>query len=487
MITRQPKKIKAAQPKDKVEITNVVDTAKEDGITDGDKTITSYDTTIGSETQSHDIAGSEHGNDDVDELNAIVNDNSFVEETSYTEEEDNEGRSITHLPIDVVPSSPAARPPRLIQPSPSFLSCQKAMLDSLTHGRMTLSKAVLTSEALPHEAWRRKVLVDSYDDTITSCTVLLSTISVKLILALIEGNLPAVIRSDDHVKEEMTAMSSYSDWPGIYCIFVVDDAGVPPLKGEWEEVLRLAEQYIDSDAFAEKIDRMRGRDINNARFNRRRKYLLTEGAKGNESKSVSADCLSKLRTFIENARSRLATHIHDHMSVSETGYSLRTKRRIEEHQSFASSNYIMSLFCLLFTHAFPQRRIKIEGYTVLRCISVEHGAIGEILVSTLAQSYVSNGGGFCHQGAGEAVHSIRDVPTAKWAEYKAKTWQDDDFMRRINKEMEMARTMRTAQQDDDDNDEVEDLRRRIEVCSMRHAEKRQQEVALMQKIRLLAS
>ena len=40
------------------------------------------------------------------------------------------------------------------------------------------------------------------------------------------------------------------------------------------------------------------------------------------------------------------------------------------------------LFMLIMTHIFPQRLFRIEGYTVLRCLSIDHATAGEVLVST---------------------------------------------------------------------------------------------------------
>lgn len=39
------------------------------------------------------------------------------------------------------------------------------------------------------------------------------------------------------------------------------------------------------------------------------------------------------------------------------------------------------LSMLIMTHIFPQRLFRIEGYTVLRCLSIDHATAGEVLVS----------------------------------------------------------------------------------------------------------
>lgn len=43
----------------------------------------------------------------------------------------------------------------------------------------------------------------------------------------------------------------------------------------------------------------------------------------------------------------------------------------------------MILFMLVTTHISWQRLFKIEGHIILRCLAIDHGTAGEVLMSTL--------------------------------------------------------------------------------------------------------
>ena len=95
----------------------------------------------------------------------------------------------------------------------------------------------------------------------------------------------------------------------------------------------------------------------------------------------------------------------------------------------------MTVFRLIFRDGFPLQRYEIEGHVVIRCITYEDAAIGEILLTTIAQGYTVNGGGFCHHPAGENVVSANDIEHLRWKLFKAVTMEDASFARHMEKEI----------------------------------------------------
>ncbi|KFY47043.1 hypothetical protein V494_00218 [Pseudogymnoascus sp. VKM F-4513 (FW-928)] len=125
---------------------------------------------------------------------------------------------------------------------------------------------------------------------------------------------------------------------------------------------------------------------------------------------------SQLGQFVNAMKRRLAHELATvrrdepmQRAICEVGYSKRPAARIQEHIAYKSTNYLMSFFRIIFHDRFPTRRYDIEGNVVLRCMTHEDAAVGEILLTTLAQAYTTDGGGFCHQAAGEKVSKANDI------------------------------------------------------------------------------
>lgn len=71
----------------------------------------------------------------------------------------------------------------------------------------------------------------------------------------------------------------------------------------------------------------------------------------------------------------------------------------------------MTVFRLIFRDAFPLQRYEIEGHVVIRCITHDDVTIGEILLTTIAQGYTVNGGGFRHHPAKSSMELLSQRAT----------------------------------------------------------------------------
>lgn len=83
------------------------------------------------------------------------------------------------------------------------------------------------------------------------------------------------------------------------------------------------------------------------------------------------------------------------LPLFEVGYANNTHRRLQQHASHTSSNYIMNLtesICEQEQAIFSN--LAIEQIIIYNCFSVEQGALAEI------HSDIYNGGGFSHHPVG---------------------------------------------------------------------------------------
>ncbi|KFY07656.1 hypothetical protein V492_06941 [Pseudogymnoascus sp. VKM F-4246] len=294
---------------------------------------------------------------------------------------------------------------------------------------------------LPHDRWSE----GQNEDTIVEMIAMMCLLSKRLLRSIIEGDLPLVRRSSQVVRQELANTALYNTQPGIYVLFFVNQDGKSPSAVEWAEAIRLAELYagpgLDSDRYADRPQRLHG-DINGL-YNGKRRFLLTPSdiKRTDTDIKMSATRVDQLSQFVRAMKGRLTHELAAakrdepmQRAVSEVGYSKRVAARIQEHIAFRSTNYLMSLFRLIFRDRFPTRRYDIEGHAVMRCISHEDAAIGEILLTTLAQAYVTDGGGFCHQPAGENVVSANAIEHLRWRLFKSQVMENESFARRMEKE-----------------------------------------------------
>lgn len=55
------------------------------------------------------------------------------------------------------------------------------------------------------------------------------------------------VTTDPYVKQELSTLSNNSEWPGIYCICLVDNGESGPTKAEWTEAIEAVEPYMSID------------------------------------------------------------------------------------------------------------------------------------------------------------------------------------------------------------------------------------------------
>ncbi|KFY02333.1 hypothetical protein O988_02225 [Pseudogymnoascus sp. VKM F-3808] len=95
----------------------------------------------------------------------------------------------------------------------------------------------------------------------------------------------------------------------------------------------------------------------------------------------------------------------------------------------------MSVIRLIFRDALPQKKYDVEGHVILRCVTHDDASIGEILLTTIAQVYTTDRGGFCYQSTGGNVVSANDVEHLRWRLFTGMAASDAMLTARMEKEI----------------------------------------------------
>lgn len=322
-------------------------------------------------------------------------------------------------------------------------------MDGAAQGRLSLAKTVLGLRGLPHNGW-----LDSRKEhrhiTATYMVEILSTLSTSLIERIIMGTLPIASRTNDMIKAELQGMKTLRDQnPGIYIMYLVDAEGLGPSWNEWIPVLKMLELYagygVEAENIAMQLDLVRHKAKRNKHFFERRKYLLTDSDTKKYELIWSEKRRMKLFEFIGNVRGRMAEVEHTadrdtrhRRPMSEVGYGIRPDARIRSHMRHDSTNFIMALCDAAFQIAHEDCGFGLEGHVVAVCHRMEHGASGEVLISTMASAYITSGSGFSYHMAGASNHSAEDITYMRWREIQGEVAADEKYVQRMEAEIVVA-------------------------------------------------
>ncbi|CZT18287.1 uncharacterized protein RCC_04131 [Ramularia collo-cygni] len=122
----------------------------------------------------------------------------------------------------------------------------------------------------------------------------------------------------------------------------------------------------------------------------------------------------------------------------ELGFTGNFILRFAQHEQGINSNYVMHMFLDCLRHHLQDGSQDLRQYVIGLCGSSFHAALGEIMVTRLAQGYVTSGTGFSHYPARRSV----DPPRRKSAWAKNWQWTRDNSCLMENVKGEVARKQR---------------------------------------------
>ncbi|KFX92685.1 hypothetical protein V490_05236 [Pseudogymnoascus sp. VKM F-3557] len=103
----------------------------------------------------------------------------------------------------------------------------------------------------------------------------------------------------------------------------------------------------------------------------------------------------------------------------DVGFSKDGAERITQHYTNTNSNKVMQEFKEAAEAIFGRFKYGLRGYIVCRIRKLNHCALSEILISRLAQSYISRGGGFNGFIAGANLRGGQLLTATAWEEIGA--------------------------------------------------------------------
>ncbi|KFY50601.1 hypothetical protein V495_00155 [Pseudogymnoascus sp. VKM F-4514 (FW-929)] len=106
-------------------------------------------------------------------------------------------------------------------------------------------------------------------------------------------------------------------------------------------------------------------------------------------------------------------------SLVDMGFSKDGAERIIQHYTNINSNKVMQEYKDAAETIFGQFKYGLRGFIVCRIRKLNHCALSEILISRLAQSYTSRGGGFNGAIAGLSIRGGQLLSPTAWEEIGA--------------------------------------------------------------------
>jgi len=154
----------------------------------------------------------------------------------------------------------------------------------------------------------------------------------------------------------------------------------------------------------------------------KRKYFVKKDMTAQHRIQITTSWAAKCRARLQNEDQQSPLP----RPLVEVGYASALKR-LDQHQKHQSSNYLMNLTEAICKVEFPDFFIK--QFVVFHIFDVTHAMFGEIIISRLAQAYVSHGGGFCHFMAGVSHRGAKEMKEVAYRELRQKVFQDPIFIK----------------------------------------------------------
>ncbi|KFY90414.1 hypothetical protein V500_05184 [Pseudogymnoascus sp. VKM F-4518 (FW-2643)] len=103
----------------------------------------------------------------------------------------------------------------------------------------------------------------------------------------------------------------------------------------------------------------------------------------------------------------------------DVGFSGDGALRLTQHYANVSSNDVMQQFKSASVMLFGQSKYVIRGFIVCRLQKFNYCSLAEVILSRLAQSYTSRGGGFNGVAAGASITGARNLSPSAWEQIGA--------------------------------------------------------------------
>ena len=305
------------------------------------------------------------------------------------------------------------------------------------YGRLRLAMEVFERERESHRA----IDGSNVDAWVDMAMPILLSVDNRLLEVLLHGNLHKTMQQNQDLRRLVTKLTSTSERrPAHYMFEFVNGKGEAPTAAHLLKIAEHVELYMEDDEAAwsvvRRIDNWKAAqgDWNKSseegmKRDQRRRYIPS-----NPAWTKIRDFLEKMREFLRG-RSQQDPLLQP---LREIGYTIDGRSRVSSHEAHNSSNWLMNLFEAAAADLnMPYRN---RGAVIYLCWDRAQGVVGEILFSSLSQSYTKTGLGFNHEPAGGSNRSVEKGKGGKlttpdqWSEWENDAWENGPFQHNIANE-----------------------------------------------------
>lgn len=218
---------------------------------------------------------------------------------------------------------------------------------------------------------------------------LLCSIPAEVLDAVMDGNLPERCHQSKTLRDWHFSEMGSVESPGCYIMYIADRSGNPPTVADCTSITGLMSDYINQTVSAAKRI-----EINTAIS--QTTYDKDRYVKNNNTRVNHAAFIDGLNCRVKGLN---PSDLLDG-GLTEVGWSITPRSRIQQHKDHINSNYIMNLFEACAMTLFSNK-YRARGYIVLRLTNPTHVQVGEIITTYLSQAWLEAGYGFTHAFPGD--------------------------------------------------------------------------------------
>ncbi|KAI4256838.1 MAG: hypothetical protein LQ352_001918 [Teloschistes flavicans] len=278
---------------------------------------------------------------------------------------------------------------------------------------------------------------------------MMTSIEPDLLRAIIEGQVTrkAEIRGTSLANDLYRMRTDTDPPPSIYQNALCDKEGFSPTPFHWRQICQLMRLYVsetrEGDKLAMIVDQLIAPSANwpkptTSRAKKLRRYAEWMSYVVEESDIPCLRRRSIIWKFTNEMGKRLRKAFEDGQQhvplvapVVEIGFTDRTADRLRDHRCDWKSNYLTNLAEALAQYLYPDW-FHLNQQIIYQCWRPDQPWASEILLTRLAQGYISQGGGFSHRGAGFSNGSAwKKRSMEEWARFNAQVNSDERFRKRF--------------------------------------------------------
>ncbi|KAL8690665.1 MAG: hypothetical protein Q9218_003940 [Villophora microphyllina] len=278
---------------------------------------------------------------------------------------------------------------------------------------------------------------------------MMASIDPDLLRAIIEGQVPRKAQiPNTAVSNRLGDMMRNRDPPpSVYLNAICDDEGFSPTPLQWRTVCRLLQLYVsesaEADDLAAEVDQViyplqRWPKPKHGRKRKLRRYTeLVSTSDEDHAEPCRQRRLMvwnfsvEMLKIVDHEISQGRGHVPLVAPVKEIGISNSPIERLRDHRRHRRSNYIMNLTEATFRHQFDDH-FGLKQYIIYNCWREDQSWASEILLTRLAQGYITNAGGFSHYGAGHSNGGPwRGRSAQDWARFQERVWSESGVRERL--------------------------------------------------------